>query len=82
MGKTTNPKQTTTVSEFGSLEKEVIRIIQEVSHTNILGLAADDIKLIAKELMPDIDAIIAKKVKSHFYEMGVFMTERFHPDGQ
>ena len=53
------------VSEFSSLEKEVIRIIQEVSHTNLLGLAADDIKLIAKELMPDIDAMIAKKVKRH-----------------
>ena len=68
-------------SEFGSIEKEVIRIIQEVSHTNILGLAADDIKLIAKELMPDLDAVVAKKIKSHFHEIGVFLTERFNIEG-
>jgi len=67
-------------NEFGSLEKEVIRIIQEVSHTNILGLAADDIKIIAKELMPDLDAMISKKVKTHFYEMGLFLVEKFKPE--
>ena len=63
--------------ELGSLEKEIVRIIQETSHTNLLGLAADDIKLIAKELMPDLDAMIAKKVKAHFYEMGQFLVDKF-----
>ena len=67
-------------NEFGALEKEVIRIIQEVSHTNILGLAADDIKIIAKELMPDLDEMVAKKVKTHFYEMGLFLVEKFKPE--
>ena len=75
-------KKTEKVSELSSLEQEVIRIIQEVSHTNLIGLAADDIKLIAKELMPDLDAIIAKKVKQHFYDIGVFLTERFNTDGE
>jgi len=75
MGKQT--KRIDEVNEFSSLEKEVIRIIQEVSHTNLLGLAADDIKLISKELMPDLDAMVARKVKSHFYEMGQYLVDKF-----
>ena len=68
--------------EFTTLEKEIIRIIQEDSHTNILGLAAEDIKLIAKELMPDLDKIIAEKVKRHFYEMGEFLVKKFKEDNE
>ena len=75
MGK--QKKRIDEVNEFSSLEKEVIRIIQEVSHTNLLGLAADDIKLISKELMPDLDAMVARKVKSHFYEMGQYLVDKF-----
>jgi hypothetical protein len=27
--------------------------------------------------MPDLDMIISRKVKQHFHELGVYMTEKF-----
>jgi len=77
-------KKIETVSDIrsGILEAEIIKIIEKVTRDNLLGLAAEDVKIIAKELMPDLDRMVSKKVKEHIYEIGVFLTERFHPDGQ
>ena len=27
--------------------------------------------------MPDLDAMVARKVKSHFYEMGQYLVDKF-----
>jgi hypothetical protein len=77
-------KQIETVSDIrsGILEAEIIRIIEKVTRDNLLGLAAEDVKIIAQELMPDLDRMISRKVKTHIYEIGVFLTERFNTDGE
>lgn len=70
------------VSEIhsGILEQEIIRIVEKVTRDNLLGLAADDVKIIAKELMPDFDRMISKKIKDHLYEIGEFLMERFNTE--
>lgn len=60
-----------------SLEREMVRLIDQALRERLIELSLEDIKLIAKELMPDIDQMIANKVKSHFYEIGNFMVEKF-----
>ena len=65
-----------------TLEQEIIRLINKVVKEKIIDLASDDIKLIAKELMPDIDRIIANKMGQHFVEIGNFLVKRFSNTGE
>jgi hypothetical protein len=76
-------KKIETVSDMrsGILESEIIRIIEKVTRDNLLGLAADDVKIIARELMPDFDKMISRKIKEHLYEIGEFLMERFNTEG-
>ncbi len=59
------------------LEKEIARIVDNAIRNSKIQLAADDIRIIAREVMPDIDRMIANKVSQHFYEMGQFLTNKF-----
>lgn len=59
------------------LEMEMIRLIDKALKERLVELSIEDIKVIAKELMPDIDEIISRKVKQHFQELGVYMAEKF-----
>jgi hypothetical protein len=68
--------------EESLLEREVIRLIDKALKDRLIELASDDIKIIAKELMPDLDRIIAKKVKEHFYEIGSYITKKFSDMGE
>ena len=76
-------KKIETVSDMrsGILESEIIKIIEKVTRDNLLGLAADDVKIIARELMPDFDKMISRKIKEHLYEIGEFLMERFNTEG-
>jgi hypothetical protein len=58
------------------LELEIINLVEKAIKNSQIQLAADDIKIIAKEIMPDMDALIANKVKQHFYELGMFLVEK------
>lgn len=59
------------------LEKEIARIVDNAIRDSKIQLAADDIRIIAREVMPDIDRMIANKVSQHFYELGQFLTDKF-----
>jgi len=59
------------------LEIEIIRIIDKALKERLIEISSKDIKIIAKELMPDIDEIVSRKVKQHFYEIGVYIAEKF-----
>jgi len=63
--------------QTGILEQEITRIVKKIIHDKLVGLAADDIKIIVRELMPDLDRIISEKVKMHLAEIGMFMVETF-----
>ena len=59
------------------LEKEIVKLIDRALRERLIELAIDDIRLIAKELMPDFDRMIAQQVKTHFYEIGTFLVSKF-----
>jgi len=59
------------------LEDYIKIIVEKVIEQRELNLAVDDIKLIVKELMPDLDKLIAEKVKQHFHAMGLMLMENF-----
>lgn len=59
------------------LEHAIVKLIDKALRERLIELAIDDIKLIAKELMPDFDRMIAEKVKSHFYEIGSFLVGKY-----
>lgn len=63
------------------LEKEIVRIVDKAILNSKIQLAAEDIKLIAREVMPDLDRLIANKVCQHFYEIGQFLTDKFKLGG-
>jgi hypothetical protein len=59
------------------LELEVLRIVKGALKDRDTEISADEIKYIVQQLLPDIDALIASKVKKHFYELGLFLVEKF-----
>ena len=63
--------------EESILEQEIIKLIDKALKERLIDLAIDDIRLIAKELMPDLDRMIASRVKTHFYEIGSFLMQKY-----
>jgi hypothetical protein len=59
------------------LEQEIVRIVDKAIKNSQIQLATDDIKIIAHEIMPNIDRLIANKISQHFYEIGQFLTDKF-----
>jgi hypothetical protein len=70
------------VAEMSLLEAEIVRLIDNALKERLIELSFDDIRLIAKELMPDMDQLIANKVKEHFYQIGNFLVEKFGDVGE
>ena len=65
-----------------ALEKEIIRLIDQALKERLIELGIEDIKIIAKEIMPDIDRMISDKVKNHFYEIGLLLVGKFGDMGE
>jgi len=65
------------MEESSILEKEIVKLIDQALRERLIELAIDDIRLIAKELMPDFDRMISEKVKTHFYEIGSFLVGKY-----
>jgi len=61
------------------LEQEIARIVDKAIRNSQIELAADDVKVIVKEIMPDLDKMISEKIQQHFYSIGVYLMERFKP---
>lgn len=59
------------------LEQEIVKLIDKALRDRLIDLAIDDIRLIAKELMPDLDKMVSSRVKEHFYEIGSFLVQKF-----
>ncbi len=60
-----------------SVEQEIVRIVEKTIKDSQIQLAVDDIKIIAHEVMPDIDRLIANKIAQHFCEIGQLLTDKF-----
>jgi hypothetical protein len=59
------------------LELEVLRIVKGALKDKDTEISADEIKYIVQQLLPDLDLLIANKMKQHFYELGKFLVEKF-----
>lgn len=64
-------------NEMVPLEDHIKAIVEKVIQEREINLAVEDVQVIVKEMMPDLDRIISKKVKQHFYSMGLFLMETF-----
>jgi hypothetical protein len=65
-----------------SIEKVIVKLIDDALKEKMIELAAEDIKIIAKDLMPNLDLMVSKKVKEHLYEIGLFMVDKFGDTGE
>ena len=63
------------LNEMGPLEEHIKVIVEKVIQEREINLAVEDIQVIIKEMMPDLDKLISKKVKEHFYSIGLFLME-------
>jgi len=70
-------KRTINLEQPSLLEKEIIRIVDKAILNSKIQLTADDVRIIAREVMPDLDRLIANKMSQHFYEIGKFLTDKF-----
>lgn len=59
------------------LEQEIVRIVDRAIKDSKVELTAEDIRIIAQEIMPDLDKIISDKVKMHFLALGQHIVEKF-----
>lgn len=66
-----------TEDEQSIVKQEIVKIVDKALKERLIDLAIDDVKLIAKELMPNLNRIIAIRVKSHFCEIGTFLITKF-----
>ena len=64
------------------LEKEVINIIKKYNRTTQMEITKEDMKNILDEMMPMIDELIAKQVKKHFNQIGLFLAGKFNKEGE
>lgn len=72
----TNEK-TQETNQMGPLEDHIKIIVERVIQEREIDLAVEDVKIIIKEMMPDLDRMISRKVKEHFYLMGLFLMETY-----
>ena len=63
--------------EESMIEKEMVNLIDKALKERLIELSLDDIKIIARELMPDLDEMISVKVKRHLSEIGNFMVDKY-----
>lgn len=75
MGETKNKKFK--LEQPSLLEQEIVRIVDKAIKNSQIQLVANDVRIIAHEVMPDIDSLIANKISQHFYEIGRFLTDKF-----
>jgi predicted component of type VI protein secretion system len=61
--------------EARPLEDHIEAIVEKVIEEREINLAVEDVQIIVKEMMPDIDKMISKKVKTHLYSVGLFLME-------
>lgn len=59
------------------LEQEIVRIVDRAIRNSKVELAAEDIQVIAQDIMPDLDKMISEKVKLHFLAIGQHIVEKF-----
>lgn len=59
------------------LESELMRLIDKVLKDRESSISDSEVRQIVHELLPDIDRLIANKMKQHFYEIGNFLVEKF-----
>jgi len=64
-------------NEIRPLEDHIKLIVEKVIQEREINLAVEDVQVIIKEMMPDLDKMISKKVKEHFFTMGLFLMETF-----
>lgn len=65
------------VNEIRPLEDHIENIVEKVIQEREINLAVEDVQIIVKEMMPSLDKMISKKVKEHFFTMGLFLMETF-----
>jgi len=76
------PKDIMEEEQHSMLEQEIVKLIDKALRERLIDLAIDDIRIVARELMPDLDRIISDKVKQHFYEIGEFLVNKFGTIGE
>ncbi len=59
------------------LEQEIVRIVDKAMKDSKVQLTAEDVKVIAHDIMPDLDRLISQKVQLHFLAIGQFLIEKF-----
>lgn len=70
-------RTTQKTNQIRPLEDHIKIIVERVIQEREINLAVEDVKIIVKEMMPDLDKMISRKVKEHFYLMGLFLMETF-----
>jgi len=63
--------------EESMLEQEIVKLIDKALKERLIELGLEDLQVIAKNVMPDLDRIISNRVKEHFYEIGSFLVQKF-----
>jgi hypothetical protein len=77
MGKEIFTEEIENAEDESLLENEIVKLIDKALRERLIDLAIDDVKIIAHELMPDFDRMIATRIKTHFYEIGSFLMQKF-----
>jgi hypothetical protein len=57
-------------------------VIEDIIEEKLAKLTESDIKKLVREAMPNIDQMIANKIKEHFYQIGNFLVEKFKEPGE
>ena len=63
-------------------KNQIDQLIEEIIDEKLQKLTKADIKAIVDEAMPDLDQLIANKIKEHFYQIGNFLAEKFKDSGE
>lgn len=64
--------------EKGDSLKEAIRdVVKEVLEEEMKRISQEDMKEIVHELIPEIDKVVAERIKSHIKELAIHLQNKF-----
>jgi hypothetical protein len=61
-------------------QKALEEMVKDIIRKNQANITREDAKIIIQELLPDLDALISKKIKEHFVALAYAIQSKFNSE--
>lgn len=65
------------INELDSFQNELTNLIQKIVEKHESVIKKEDAKQIVQEIIPNLDELISKRIKTHFVEIAQFVLKQY-----